>query len=202
MGFVSSNHFIIAFKNFAHSFCSQSQPASLLETIGIMLATAIDVNKWIWIIHLALCKLKANTMLKKCCCDYYLIVQWSFSPGTAYRCAIFLSSMINHNSIYGKFVKVQRLTGRKWLLLLICWYNIAVWYPWSAALPVLPLVHPFHISGHSCRCSLGEGAVLTQCKTLLLGCHTRVWTGYKSHPIFMRIQILRSGMIRSSVQLQ
>ena len=75
-------------------------------------------NKWNWISHLALHKLMANAVLKKCCCKYDLIGQWSFSPGTAYPCKIFLSSRTNYNSVNGTLVNAQCYAARKWLLLL------------------------------------------------------------------------------------
>ena len=74
--------------------------------------------QWIGIICLALRKLMANTVLKKCCRDYYLIGQRSFSPGTAYPCKIFLSNRTNYSSVNGTLVEAQRDSARKWLLLL------------------------------------------------------------------------------------
>ena len=76
------------------------------------------MNKCIGITDLALHKLMANTVLKKYCCNYYLIGQWSFSPGTTYPCKIFLRSRTNHNSVFGMLVKAQCNAVRKWLLLL------------------------------------------------------------------------------------
>ena len=73
------------------------------------------MNKWIGITHLALHKLKANTVLKKCCCNYYLIGQRSFSPRTAYPCKIFLNSRTNYNSVNSALVRAQRHAIRKWL---------------------------------------------------------------------------------------
>ena len=74
---------------------------------------ATDMNKWIGITHLAFHKLMENTVLKMCCCDLYLIGQWSFGPGTAYPCEIFLSSRTNYNSVNGTLVKAQRHAARK-----------------------------------------------------------------------------------------
>ena len=72
-----------------------------------------DMNEWIGITHLALHKLMANTVLKMCCCDFYLIGQWSISPGTAYICEIFLSSRTNYNSVNSTLVKAHRHAARK-----------------------------------------------------------------------------------------
>ena len=38
-----------------------------------------------------------NNVYKKSCCNYYLIVQWNFSPCTAHPCKISLSSRTNYN---------------------------------------------------------------------------------------------------------
>ena len=76
-----------------------------------------DMNKWIEITHLALHKLMENTVLKMCCCDFYLIGQWSFSPIQLTHCKIFLGSRNKCNSVNGTSFKAQHNAGRKWLLL-------------------------------------------------------------------------------------
>ena len=43
-----------------------------------------DLNEWIGITHLTFDQLMANILKELCCCNYFLIGQWNFSPGTAY----------------------------------------------------------------------------------------------------------------------